>query len=63
MSDEEKLLWLFNQVHGELSSSCYTEVYVDEDLNPAGVSVMKHGNLCWSVNKVDLLIDYVTKDL
>lgn len=63
MSDEEKLMWMFNQVHGEITGSCYTEVVYDEDENPVAVNVMKNGNLCWSADKTDLMFNYLTKHL
>lgn len=51
----EKLLWLFKQVHGDVTGSCYLEV--DEDAT--SVQVMKDGNLCWEATTAELLLDYL----
>jgi hypothetical protein len=58
MNDEEKLLWMFEQVHGKMSLSCYAEVDAEEGT----VSCMKDGNVCWTVTKADLVFDYIMKD-
>lgn len=68
MDDEQKLLWMFHQVYGEVTRSCYLEIQdvgedYEDDINLSTVRVMKDGNLCWSVNKIDLVFDYLTKDL
>lgn len=59
MTDEEKLIKMFEKVHGDQSESvCY--VKVAEECGEAVVHLMKHGNICWSVTKSDLLFDYIT---
>lgn len=63
MNDAEKLMWMFGQVHGEITGSCYTEIEEDEDGRPIAVHVMKNGNRCWSATKTDLVFDYLTKHL
>ena len=63
MNDDDKLLWMFNQVHGYLSLSCHAEIDFDEEGNALGVNVIKDGSVCWRVSKVDLLFGYITKDL
>lgn len=63
MGDDEKMIWMFKEVHGELTGSCYLEVVDDLDGEPARIEVMKDGNLCWSKTKTDLVFDYLTKDL
>jgi hypothetical protein len=63
MDTVEKLLWLFKEVHGEMSGNCYTVVVYDEDENPIEVNVMKNGNRCWSASKADLVFDYITRHL
>lgn len=64
MSDENKLMWLFEQVHGKITGSCYTELVYDEDNDKLiAVDVMKDGNLCWSASKLDLVFDYLTRHL
>lgn len=60
MTTEEKMLAMFGKVHGEVSRSCSLKVDEDDDGNPASISVMKDGQLCWTVSKTDLLFDYVT---
>lgn len=60
MSEDEKILWMFNKVHGEITGACYLEVeYDDEELNPIGVHLMKHGNICWTASKLDLVFDFL----
>jgi len=51
MNDDEKLIWMFEQVHGTINGSCYTEIVYDEDEKPIAINVMKNGNLCWSSSK------------
>lgn len=66
MSEEEKLLWMFKQVHGEITGSCYLEVQQYdgcEELDEPIVKVMKDGNLCWEASRSKLTFDYITKDL
>jgi hypothetical protein len=63
MSDHEKLLWMFEQVHGAMTGSCYTEVNEDDDGVPVSVSCMKDGCECWTATKLDLVFDFLTKDL
>ena len=63
MSDDKKLMWLFEQVHGRITGRCYTEVELDDNQDPVGVSVMKDGNLCWYKSKLDIVFDYLTKHL
>ena len=62
MSDEEKLLWMFEQVHGILSKNCKIEIEFEYH-KPSGINVLKDGQLCWSVTKTDLMFDYLTKHL
>ena len=65
MTEEAKLMWMFEQVHGKITGRCYTEIRYEEDdlCKPIQVDVMKYGNLCWSATKVDLVFDYLTKHL
>jgi hypothetical protein len=63
MNDEEKLMWMFEQVYGRITGSCYTEVEKDESDDPIAVHVMKYGNYCWSKTKLDIVFDYLTKHL
>ena len=64
MNDEEKLMWMFTQVHGEITGRCYTEIVLDEyGRTPVAVAVMKDGNLCWSATKCDLVFDFLTRHL
>jgi len=58
MTEEEKLIWMFTQIHGEPSLSCYIDVNVEEGT----VSLMKDGNECWTVTKADLVFDYIIKN-
>jgi hypothetical protein len=61
MNEEEKLKWMFNQVHGELSGSC--NLVIDDRNGEIGAHVMKGGNLCWSTTKIDLVFDFLTMHL
>lgn len=63
MNDDEKLMWMFEQVHGKVTGKCYTKIVCDEGDSPTGVDVMKDGNLCWSASKTDIMFDYLTKHL
>lgn len=66
MTDNEKLIWMFKEVHGDIDAkrgSCYTEVDLDDSDDPVGVSVLKDGNLCWHKSKLDIVFDYLTKHL
>jgi hypothetical protein len=64
MNDEEKLLWMFTEVHGPITGSCYTEIDNDEYTgDPIGISVMKDGDLCWHRTKLDIVFEYLTRHL
>jgi len=63
MNDEDKLMWMFTEVHGNITGACYTEIVLDDEENPIAVEVRKNGNLCWSAAKVDLMFDYLTRHL
>jgi hypothetical protein len=63
MNDDEKLMWMFEEVHGKITGSCYTEINYNDDQEPIGVSVMKDGNLCWSRTKSDLVFEFLTRHL
>jgi hypothetical protein len=63
MNDYEKLLWMFEKVHGEMTGSCSVKCNEDEYGVPVSVSCMKDGEACWTATKVDLLFDFVTRDL
>lgn len=62
MNDHEKLLWMFEQVHGVMTGSCYALVN-EEHGEPVSVSCMKDGMACWTATKLDLVFDFLTKDL
>jgi len=65
MTEDEKLRWMFQAVHGDMSKSCYLEVVTSDDCDERepGVYVMKAGNLCWNATKTDLVFDYLTRHL
>ena len=66
MDDVDKLLWMFKEVHGDIDEDkgqCYTEVVIDDEASPIAVDVMKGGNLCWRKTKLDIVFDYLTKNL
>lgn len=59
MNNDDRILWIFEKRYGKMTGSCYLELDRDEDEEAVGVNVMKDGNLCWSVSKLDLLFDYI----
>ena len=64
MTDEEKLMWMFEKVH-VLSGGHYAEVVFDEDDEslPVAVAMMKNGRVCWTETKADLVFNYLTRHL
>jgi len=65
MDDKEKMLWMFKEVHGEISNSCNLEISstVDDNDDAITINVVKDGNICWSVSKTQLIFDYLTEHL
>ena len=64
MTDEEKLLAMFDKIHGiPTTGSCYVEVAYDEYHNATGVHLMKNGDIAWTAPKLDLLFDYTTQEM
>lgn len=67
MSNEEKLLYLFKLIHGEMTGSCSAKVLYDDEYSSVDpkprVACMKDGNECWSASREELIFDYVTRDL
>lgn len=61
MDKEERLRHLFNLVHGERTTNCYTEIVFNTEGAPTGINLMKDGNICWTVSVLDLLFAYVMK--
>lgn len=62
MIDEDKLMRMFKEVHGEMSGACCPEIEYDDMGDPIGVRVMKHGNLCWSQPLAEIVFEYLTKE-
>jgi len=63
VTEEGKMLWMFKEIHGEITGACYVEVHEDENTQELTVHLMKHGNSCWFSNKTDLLFDFITKNI
>lgn len=63
MDDEEKMLWMFTKLYGELTGACYAEVELDDQGDATAVNCMKNGMLCWRKSKVDIVFDYLTVQL
>lgn len=63
LTDEEKMLWMFEQAHGKLSGNCSAEIINDHRGEAEEVACVKDGEICWSKNKLDLVFDYLTKYL
>ncbi len=58
MSDEEKIIRMYEVVEGKLKGgSCHLEYNEDEKM----LHCMKDGNSCWSISKADVLFNYVTR--
>lgn len=71
MTDEEKMIHMYNIVHGEVTgSSCHIQV-IDHYSHPeeigyeegSRIALIKDGTVCWTISKTDLLFDYMTRDL
>ena len=62
VSDDDLML-LFEYVHGRISGACYTKVFTDDEDSPAEVAVIKDGNICWSVTKLDLVFEYIVRQI
>lgn len=68
MTNEEKLMKMFIEVHGDIDnepSSCYTEFMYSEDDpygDAIGIKLMKDGYECWHESKTDILFNYITKN-
>jgi hypothetical protein len=64
MTDKEKMLWMFERVHGEITGACYVEVHEGED-DPEVLTLhlMKHGKSCWTKTKAELVFDFITLHL
>lgn len=65
MTDEEKMQWMFKQVHGELVN-CRLVIETDEESYSEFdmvAKVMKGDNLCWSRTLPELMFEYLTRHL
>ncbi len=64
MDEEQRMLWMANEVYGPAGTSCYFEThYSDSYDQPLVLALMKDSSTCWTKSKVDLVFDYLTKDL
>jgi len=65
MNEEEKMIWLFEQVDGQLDTrtGCSLEIDDGDYGSESFLKLMKDGNCCWSKTKAELVFDYLTKDL
>lgn len=59
MTTEEKMIHMYNQVHGPISASCSWEY--DEETKE--LICMKDGHECWRTSREEILFDYITKDM
>lgn len=59
MTTKEKMILMYNKVHGPISASCYWEF--DEESNE--LICTKDGNECWRVSREEIMFDYISKDL
>ena len=73
MTEDEKLIFLYEEVNGKLREGgrCYWEVkppvdYAGKVVDCEAEDVlhcMKDGNSCWTKSKTEILFDYVTRNL
>ena len=64
LSDEDKLLKLFELKHGKMTSSCSAQVCCNPDAeHDLVVACMKDGKICWYDTREDLLFHYCTQNL
>ena len=62
MNEEQKMIWLHEQVGGELDTRTGCS-WATDDYPPTELLLMKDGNICWGKTKAELVFDYLTKDL
>lgn len=62
MSEEQKMIWMFEQINGQVKGKYSIEV-LGEYGEEAYVQILKHGVPSWTVTKTELLFDYITRDL
>lgn len=58
MTTEEKMIHMYNQIHGPISKSCYWEF----DEETMEIICMKDGNECWRISREEVMFDFITKD-
>lgn len=63
MQTEDKLITMYEAVHGKVTGSCTLELTYNNEGEPDGVAVYKNGCVCWELSKLDLLFDYMTRDM
>lgn len=68
MTEEERLLWMFKEVEGDVIGYCSIEAELfdewDDNSPPESrVNLLKDGHVCWYKTKTDLMFDYLTKHL
>jgi hypothetical protein len=62
MDISDKLIKMYEILHGKMSTNLDLNVWFDEYDNAAGVVCIKDDNEAWRMTKEDLLFDYVTKE-
>ena len=64
MSEEDQVIWLFEQVHGlPKVGSCYVEVEYCYDTHVWTAHLMKDGHSCWSETREVMLASYLLNKL
>lgn len=58
MDEEDKMIKLYELLHGAISASCYWEY----DSENHTLICMKDGNECWSKSREELTFEFITKD-
>ena len=62
MTEEQKMIWMFEQANGVLDTRTGCS-FVTDNYPPTELILMKDGNECWSKSKAELVFDYLTREL
>ncbi len=63
MGEEQRMLWMANEVYGPAGTSCSFKVCQGEWGEESTLALMKDAEACWTKSKAELVFDYLTKDL
>ena len=65
MTEEQKVLYMFELLHGKMTGACSAQLMYDEenDNEIYGVACVKDGEVVWCTTLVYLVFAYATRDL